>query len=303
MIDKGNKIFCFTDADLDGAGSYLMLHWLSNINIPYKIASISNFRETFLNWLKVNKITDYDQIYILDLDTSAENLDLVDHSNITIIDHHDSHIKNADNYKKATTIIEKCGSCTKLIYNLNKPKSQELSRAQKHLVGLVNDYDSHELKSEESWHLNIIYWNYQGDRLQKFTDNFKYGFLGFTPIQKKAINFYRSKFEKTKQTLQIYHADLPIGKKTYKGISTFANEFINEISDYILKEYNADISFVINSKSKRVSFRKNTEHCKVHLQELAKRICETGGGHDDAAGGSLDDKFLAFSKIFKSIDE
>ena len=65
MIDKGNKIFCFTDADLDGAGSYLMLHWLSNINIPYKIASISNFRETFLNWLKVNKITDYDQIYIL----------------------------------------------------------------------------------------------------------------------------------------------------------------------------------------------------------------------------------------------
>ena len=49
-----DKYFVFTDCDLDGATSYLVLKWfLGGNTLPYKATTIKNFATDFVNW-KIN---------------------------------------------------------------------------------------------------------------------------------------------------------------------------------------------------------------------------------------------------------
>ena len=101
---KKMKIHVFTDCDLDGAASLLTFNWLVNdSNTTYTITRVTDFRRTFLEWLKSNNIEDYEKIFIIDLDVSQDSVDIVDRENIIIIDHHDTHVENASKYKNATS--------------------------------------------------------------------------------------------------------------------------------------------------------------------------------------------------------
>jgi len=294
------KIFIFTDCDLDGAGSYLMFKWFVRDRIPYKALRVNDFKGYFQKWYKDNG-KKYDRIYVLDLDVSQEGVDYIDKKNVTIIDHHESHVENKSKYKNATTMIQKYSSCTKLIYNIfSKHYDKDLTDEQKMLVLSVDDYDSYELKLPISYEMNLLFWNYQGDRINKFVQEFGTGFQGFTDSQHNIIKYYKNKFKSVKQTLTVYTANLPISKKEYKVVSTFADTFINEIADHIIKEQQADIGFVVNLTSKKVSLRKS-KTCPVNLGELAGKLFETGGGHADAAGGLINDNFLKLTKIFKEV--
>ena len=90
-----SKKFVFTDLDIDGSMSYLLFLWFnSGKRIPYITVNVSNFKKSFESWLRVSNPDRFDSIYILDIDTSQESLDLVDRSNVVVIDHHDTHVNN-----------------------------------------------------------------------------------------------------------------------------------------------------------------------------------------------------------------
>ena len=290
----------FTDCDLDGCGSYTVFKWLmGNKNIPCEITTINNFRKTFTTWLQHNKLSNYDQVFIFDLDVSA-CADLVDDKKITIIDHHDTHIKNS-NYTKATTILKTYTSCCKLIYNelvKNNPHVK-LTPQQKLLILMVDDYDCYELKVPHSYDLNIVLWSYKGRRLEKFLEDFGNGFFGFSDLHKNMIGFNHKKISRLKKECEVHHANIPIGGTTYKFVSTFADSCINEMADHILDKYDGDIGLVVNVKTKKVSFRKN-KRAKLDLGKLANKLTD-GGGHEYAAGGTLNENFLEFTKIFQPI--
>lgn len=293
---KKNKNIVFTDADLDGAGSYLLFKLATNKNIPYKTTTVTKFNDDYRAWMKKNDPDTYDNIYILDLDVSQSSLELVDKKNITIIDHHQTHVDNRDKYKQAKTYITIYPSCVKLIFKLFK-KNLNISDDQKRLVALVDDYDSWNHKFPQSKQLNSIFWNYQGDRLEKFLKDFQYGFKGFTSEQLKIINFYENKFKKVISSLTFHEATTSIQKNDVKCISTFADTMISDVGNYMIEELGADLSFVINLNSNRVSIRKKSS-CSVEAGKLAKMLID-GGGHDCAAGGVCTEKFLQFSKLFK----
>jgi hypothetical protein len=301
LTDVKKNIFVFTDCDLDGAGSYLMFKWFIGNNIPYKITRVNDFKEVFTLWYKTNK-NKYDTIYILDLDVSQECLELIDKKNVTIIDHHKTHVENKAKYKNATLMIQEYTSCTKLLYNIfSKHYKTKLTDEQKLMVLYIDDYDSYELKYPNSYNVNLVYWNYQGDRLGKFLIDFDKGFNGFTDIQKNIINFNKQKFKAIKNGLDVHIAnDISIGKNKYKLVSVFADSYINEIADHIIKNYKADIGFVVNLKTKKVSLRKSKE-CKVDLGALAVKLFDSGGGHEYAAGGLINKNFLKFSLMFKPL--
>jgi oligoribonuclease NrnB/cAMP/cGMP phosphodiesterase (DHH superfamily) len=71
-------------------------------------------------------------------------------------------------------------------------------------------------------------------------------------------------------------------------------KYINDICDHLLKTYNSDIVFFVNTNSSHVSFRKK-KTCNVNLAKLAEFLCG-GGGHEYAAGGKITEKFMNFSK-------
>lgn len=293
---KKHKNIVFTDADLDGAGSYLLFKLATGKNIPYKVTTVTKFHDDYVAWSRKNDPKTFDNIYILDLDVSQKSLSLIDQNNVTIIDHHQTHVDNRDKYKHAKQYITIYPSCVKLIYKLFK-RTLDITDDQKRLVALVDDYDSWTHKFPQSKQLNSIFWNYQGDRLEKFIKDFQYGFKGFTPDQLKIINFYENKFKKVISSLSFHEATTSIQKNKVKCISTFADTMISDVGNHMIEEMGADISFVVNLSSNRVSIR--TKHdCPVEAGKLAKLLID-GGGHDSAAGGMCTDKFLQFSKIFQ----
>jgi len=294
------KNIVFTDADLDGSMSYLLLKWVSGKDIPYKVTTVTKFHDDFVAWSRKNKIAEYNKIIILDLDVSQHSLELIDHPNVSIIDHHKTHVENIGKYKHANVKVEEYSSCAKLLYKMYKEKADEqLDNNMKKLLMLVDDYDSWTHKYSQSKKLNYLFWNYQGDRLEKFLKDFQFGFKGFNKTQEQVIEFYERKLQKTIDTLIYHQADINIQKQQVNCICTFANTLISDIGNHIVDDKHADIGFVVNLDTNRVSVRKN-KNCTVDLGKLSQMLID-GGGHDQAAGGVCTEKFLQFSKLFKPL--
>tara|TARA_Y100000310_G_scaffold77346_1_gene73974 strand:+ start:1473 stop:2384 length:912 start_codon:yes stop_codon:yes gene_type:complete len=303
MLSKKKK-FIFTDMDLDGAMSYLLFLWFNNNKyIPHISCRVTDFNKTFSTWTTVaNNPKRYDLIYILDLDISQDSAKLADKDNVIIIDHHSTHVTNQSKYKIAKTFITEESSCAKHIYSLlHKQSNIKLTDAQKYLLLLVDDYDSYRLQLKESHSLNLLFWNYQGDRVAKFIRDFKNGFTGFSDKQQTAIEFHNRSITQTLAELNVFEATIPISGKRYKFTSTFASKHINDVAHYIIHQHNADVGVVINLESKKVSFRKNKD-VDVDVSKVASKLTD-GGGHKYAAGGVITAEFLLFSKLFKPLHE
>jgi oligoribonuclease NrnB/cAMP/cGMP phosphodiesterase (DHH superfamily) len=225
---------------------------------------------------------------------------MVDLDNVVIIDHHTTHVNNKHKYTKAKHFIKEETSCCKHIYNLlHKQSDVQLTDQQKHLLLLVDDYDCYKLQLQGSHDLNLLFWNYQGDRVAKFITEFKDGFHGFTDDQLSIIKFYKKAIQETISNLDIFTATIPIGDNTYNIVSTFASKHINDVAHHIINDNGADVGIVVNLESKKVSFRKD-KAIDIDLSKLANKLA-SGGGHKYAAGGLLTDTFMSFSKLFKPL--
>jgi oligoribonuclease NrnB/cAMP/cGMP phosphodiesterase (DHH superfamily) len=291
------KNIVFTDADLDGSMCYMLLKLCATNTLPYKVTTVTKFHDDFKAWLKKNDPTQYNKIIITDLDISQQSLELVDMPNVHIIDHHSTHVENRDKYKHAKVNVVEYPSCAKLIYKLFKSKiDKHITPDQKKLLLLVDDYDSWTHQYPQSKQLNFIFWNYQGDRLEKFLKDFSIGFRGFNPPQLQTIDFYEKKLHKTLSNLTYHRATVSIGKKPTKCICTFANTLISDVGNHLVEKLDAEIGFVVNLDSNRVSIRRN-KACEIHVGNLAKKLID-GGGHESAAGGVCTETFLKFSKVF-----
>ena len=293
-----NKTIVFTDLDLDGACSYLIHCWYTQSKPKVVPLKVSTLREKFLGWLNNNKLEDFKQVYFFDIDTT-EIKDLIDKKNVIVFDHHKTHV---DDYKVAEFYIDHdAPSCSKILYrHYNNTSSTNLTVEQKKLIALVNDYDCYDLKFPESNKLNFLFWYKNGNKLQNFVQDFESGFHGFTTEQNKIISFHFYKFKKLREEVALYKSTLTIAKKEYKFISTFANEYVNDLCQYIIDNNDCDVCLMINLKNNRVYLRKNRK-CDLNLGKFANRVCD-GGGHEYAAGGELNDNVLALSKQFTPIN-
>lgn len=290
------SLFSWVDADLDGAGSNLALSWVFGKQIPVKSTTPKKFKSDFGAWYIQNQHS-YKTIFICDMDVSSCR-DIVDKDNIVIIDHHESHILNKAKYQFAKTLIKPFSSCTKLIADTYKEKVK-LLKEQQLLVNLIDDYDSYALKLPFSLDLNRLFWGLTGDRVQKMHDSFYNGFKGFNAQQKNIINIYNRKLQQTLGEIDIHIGEVPIAGQKRKIVSTIADFAINDIAKTIIEMYDADIGIVVNVNSGSVSFRRS-EKCNLSMSELASKIAN-GGGHKSAAGGTITDVFLNFTKAIHKL--
>lgn len=294
------KIFVFTDFDLDGAASLLVLHWAFKAKIgeiEFQSTSVSNLRKDFSLWVGENSIENYDAVYFLDLDTSVI-ADLIDNVKVTIIDHHETHVPNIEKYKNAKTNITVTTSCAKLLYVHFKDQLADITPAQKYLIALANDYDSYQFKLPESYSLNCAFSNSQKElgksKTHKFAERFYSGFTGFTTQESNIIKEYVTERDAAIAKLEVYLGNISISKQEVAIAGTMGTKYVNDICDHLLKTHKPDIVFFVNLSSKHVSFRK-VKTCKVNLAKLAEALCD-GGGHEYAAGGKITEKFIEFTK-------
>ena len=291
-------IHVFTDADLDGVVSYLTLSWFLNLEPPVTVTTEKELAATYKSFSQNNHIENFTRIYILDLDICSL-AQIVDKSNFSIVDHHMGSVNCGYTFKNARYKIEKEGSTCKMLYNLLKNHyKRDLDNNKKLLISIGHDYDSYTLSNKDvSIGLNTLFWNYQGNRLEKFVNRFREGFNGFTNEEKRIIAFYNNKVDRYILESNIFTGNVAIGANEYKISSIMADFCINEISQQMIDKTCSDIGIVVNSNSNSVSFRRK-KGCTVNLSKLAEKLCE-GGGHEAAAGGKITPVFLEFTKLLK----
>lgn len=297
-MENKKKIHVFVHADLDGAACYMVLQWYL-WNFPtYTITSHSNMREDVTKWLLKNKLEDYDAVYFVALDT-CPIVNLIDKKNVWIFDHHQEAKRCRDLYKEANIHILEFGSTVLGLYRYfkEKLKDRKITTAQRKFVALVDDYISYRLLDRDlSIGLNMIYWNYQGDKIQKLKEEFNEGFQDFNERQLKIIEFYKNKIIKIVNESDFYVGDFKIQGIFRKVIATFADTCINEVSAELTK-MGYEIAIVVNPKTEKVNFRKN-HLSNVDISKFAEKIAD-GGGYKNTAGGMLNEKFMAFTKLLE----
>lgn len=297
---SNDTTYIFTDIDLDGVGSLITLHHILNAKpgeLKFSTSTVSNLRKTLLKWLETDSFANYTSVYFLDLDTST-CLDLIDKKNVTVIDHHSSHLKSLELYKEAKTIVKETTSCTKWIYYNYKETLSKLTDRQKYFIMLCDDYDSYQFKLSETYDLNCLFTNTHRsmnlDRTHKFLERFYSGFDAFTFQETNIIKDYVTRKNEMIAKIEVFSGVLSINKEPIKVVGSSGEKFTNEVCDHLIKKYSAGISFFYNINSNHVSFRKNKE-CKVDLSKLAAKLCD-GGGHEYAAGGKPTNMFFEFAK-------
>lgn len=285
----------WTDGDLDGAASFLVLSWYNpGINLIPRVCTGAKLRECYLAWLQTNKSSDYEKIFILDLDTT-DIADLVDNANVVIFDHHKTHIAQAANYKHCKAIVKDCKSTAQLIHETFKAKKDVLTTQQKMLVALTSDYDSGTNSLKQSQELNNIFWTLQGNRVIEFSKEFQTGFNGFSKQQQMALAVHASKVKNILNDLKLYKGKI----NQHKCIATFCNTCHSEVSQHLFATTDADILMLVNVERETVSFRRS-KTCTADVSLLAQKLCE-GGGHEQAAGGKLTQTFINFTQTLQPV--
>lgn len=288
----------FVDADLDGAISYLTLCWFLGFEPAVTVTTEKQISTEINKFFKECYPDRYKRIYILDLDV-CDIAEKIDRPNFSIVDHHYGSLNCGYEFKNAKVKIEDSGSTCKLLYKtLKSAFNRDVDEGKKLLISIGHDYDSYTLKDKStSIGLNMLYWNLQGDRLDKFVQRYKKGFDGFTTDDTKIIDFYNNKLTKFISQNTVYSGTVMLGDKDVRICSIIADFCINEIAQEILTKTNSEIAIVVNTRSGSVSFRRDRDS-QINVAKLAKKI-SNGGGHPAAAGGSITPEFLAFTKLLK----
>tara|TARA_R100000805_G_scaffold15611_1_gene17560 strand:- start:435 stop:1307 length:873 start_codon:yes stop_codon:yes gene_type:complete len=286
------NIQVWTDTDLHGAGSALLLKWLYKGADTFSIQDVSESTLTGRFKGALHTLGHYDRVYIADLDLTSEQVHLVDKENVVVIDTHRNHAANKHLYKKAKVIIDSdTYSSVSLIYDKFKSHLSDLTTEQIDLIKCIESYDWYNAENKDSLKLNAIYYNLNSPKTENFINAFETGLREFTIQEKNAIKLYFKKF-KDQLTNDTFKGTV----KNYNVIATFANYAINELAHYLIKKYKADISIIVNTQAKTVSFRRS-KLCDVDVSILAQKLCD-GGGHASAAGGKLTNKFATLTKEF-----
>ena len=188
------NICVWTDADLDGACSNLLLKWLfKGAKVTTKVITAKRFADEFPAWYDLHK-SNFDKIFICDLDVGS-SIEYVDKKGIVIIDHHESHLMVKYKYANAKILVCDMPSTAMIIYNEWR-EELKLTKEQQLLVRLVDDYDSYTLQyGEITLSLNRLFWQWNGDRCAKFAEEFGEGFSGFTELNQSIQQTTQRHFE------------------------------------------------------------------------------------------------------------
>ena len=303
-----NKILIISDSDLDGSVSALLVDKWWKINNPNSTVdhlhtNVKTFRTDLAKFKIDHNIDSYYRVVVLDLDIHAD-YEFIDYSNVAIIDHHISHFENIHVYKNASVLnVKVYSSCAKLVYDVfyKINYNVELTKEEKLLVLLADDYDSYELKLKQSLPLNIVYWSYTGNRYEKFIADFGDGFKGFNDKHLNMISIWKNRFKEAIDGLMVFESNIKIDDIAYKCCSIFGDFAINELASYIFKKYQCDVVMIINQKTQRVYMRRN-KNCSADMSKFVLSVSDReAGGHEAAAGCKLNDNIMELTKEFKRI--
>lgn len=283
-----SKVFAWVNSDLDGVGSTILLGNLFT-NFEYRHCFFGNFTEQYVTWAKENA-DEYDRIFIVGMVLDQSFLKKIDDPRVVVVSDRPDKFRVID----STLIQEEFSSCTKLLYKKFKDKVN-FSKELKLLFLYIDDYNSYDLKHEETKYLNGIYRKSGGNRFTKMVNRFWNGFDGFTDKEVDLVGDFYEEIEKELESLQLFEGYYD----NFKVISTMSKFSVNEIAGSIMDNYKTDAVIVINPDTQYVSFRR-AKGSAIDIAKVADTLCEGGGG-EWASGGKITRKFLEFTQTLTEL--
>lgn len=294
-----NKLYkVFTHGDLDGAVSLLCLLWSKpEATIEYEELYNNTIEERLINYNQktINKPT----TIIMDFSLRESFLNF-DYSEYIFLDHHKTSEKYVDKFKNAKVIYKNSNSNTGLVYSTFSKTLSSISKEQKYLVALTDDFDSYTLKLPHSYDLNILFWTEYRGQFSKFIQDYFKGFKPFTENQIKLINFEKNSACEQAEKLQKYEGTVTIKGEKYKSLAVVGEKYNHLVIDCLVKRNEPDLFFFINTKTEKVNLRKKSSITAFDLGTFAEKMCE-GGGSSNSAGGKLTPLFMELTKNLKPV--
>lgn len=294
-INQKQNIVVFFYATLDGIVSYLVLCWLYNRKLPYVATTPAKLEQDFDKWSQ--KQESVDRVYFLALDVSKIG-EMIDHKSSVILHNHKTIIYP---FTEAICRQYEETSCAKLVYDTFFKNTQKIvSNSQKTLVALCDDFTSYKNATPLSQGLNIVYHSMQ-NKVQSFIEDYYKGFEQFDKFKQNTIELYKKHRNSYLQELQPFVGVVNFEEvQNVKVGAIFCEKYVQECCDYLFEKFQVDVAIAVMLEQKRVAVRRNFLNEKVDVSKFVQRICE-GGGHKAAAGGSLTEEFMEFTKILKPI--
>lgn len=281
-IDVRSKIFIWSNSDLDGATSVILLGQIFS-QFEYQSVFFGQFEEQYTKWAKTN-LENYDKVFIVGMVIDQSLLNKIDDPRLVIISDRGEKLVAYD----STLIIEKISSCSKLIYKKFK-HVKDIPVNVKRLIVYADDYNEYVLKHDESKYLNAIYRRLGYRNFYKFVDRFWNGYDGFTDKELNLAESFLKEIQDEVSSIDLYSGEY----KGWKIFSVFSKLSVNEIAKEIMDAHTCDVVIVVNPDTKFVSFRKPLGS-PADIVYMAEKLCDGGGG-DYASGGSMTEKFLGFT--------
>ena len=289
-IDVSSRIFIWSNSDLDGACSVILLGQVFK-EFGYQSCFFGKFEETYTKWAKT-ELDNYDKVFIVGMVIDQRLLNKIDDPRVVIISDRNEKLTTYD----STVITEECGSCSKLIYKKFK-KIKEFEVNVKKLLVYVDDYNAYFLKYRESEYLNAIYRRFGYRNFYKFVDRFFNGYDGLTDSEINIAEGFFKEIEDEVSTIDLYSGDY----RGWKVLAVFSKLSVNEIAKKLIDTQKCDVIIVVNPDTKFVSFRKPTGS-PADIVYMAENLCGGGGG-EWASGGQMSEKFIGFTTTLNSTQQ
>ena len=280
--------------DLDGVCSYIVLCWALGKKLSY-VGTTPKKLEADVDKL-LARVGEDTPLYFLDLDVSKIG-EKIDRKNVVIIDHHKT---NLYPFKNATTKIVDYSSCAKLVYKtLIEPKGIEITTAQKTLIALADDHDSNTKATPLSEDLNIVYHSTK-NKFESFVEDYFDGFKPFDKFKTNTVLLYKKHRAEYLEALNPF-----IGTVEFEGTpvlvgAAFCNKYVAECCDYLFEKYKVEVAIAVMVDQQRIAVRRSPTNHMVDVSKFVQRVAN-GGGHAAAAGGTLTEEFIEFTKMLKPL--
>lgn len=293
------KVLLFTHkSDIDGLGN-LVLAKLSFDEVQYVLCRNRNeLQEEVENYLKDNKLYEYDKIFITDLSLQEPTLTKIAQDNklkdkIIICDHHESAIEEGLNkYDFSNIIVEKDNikTCaTTVFYDyLSKNNYLTKNKCLDRFTEMTRREDNYEFKkyNDQSSHDLAILFMALGP--EKYTERIleKIKLHEEFNLDEDDYSIINNRKKELKEKVLLFIKDMYI-----KEISNLKIGFIfidydarNEVSDYLINNNSKELDAVgmIALDNNQISFRALKE---VNIRKIAESL--GGGGHDKAAASPI----------------
>jgi oligoribonuclease NrnB/cAMP/cGMP phosphodiesterase (DHH superfamily) len=292
MNDKNIQVI--THTDLDGVVSYLVLCWLYGQKLNVLGTTPRKLEQDYDKLVASGK--KWERLYFLDLDVSNIG-EKIDSKNTVILDHHKT---NLYPFKHAITRIYNETSCAKLIYDtFFKQTNKSITPAQKTLIALADDWDSHTKATTLSESLNIVYHS-TSNKFHSFVEDYYNGFAPFDKFKQNTIALYKKHRDEYLQQLSPFVGNVEIENAKATIGAVFCDKYVQECCDYLFQQHGVDVAIAVMVDQKRIAVRRNSTNTTIDVSKFVQRIAN-GGGHEAAAGGNLTEEFAEFTKMLKPI--